>query len=476
MFSIRREITKKIEYISGMPDIYNIKRGLDIPVSGVADLSVKKVTGGPAAVCPCDFKGLTPRLLLKEGDRVLAGSPVVSDKNHPEILLTAPVSGQVKSIVRGDKRRLTAIVIEPDGKDLGVAFKKYDPAGMDDGQVRAALLESGLWPFLLQRPYGIVADPGVTPKGIFVSAFSTAPLAADTEFTLAADIRYIQAAVTALGRIAPVHISLPSQDSAFAGIQGAQKHIFKGKHPAGNVGVQISHISPIMKGDTVWTVCLEGLAAMGRLLLDGLYDVKRRVAVCGPAASNPAYVETLPGTPLSEFIEGPADGLRVISGSLLSGRDARSEPGMTEGANPSYPALTGYLGFYDNQVTVLKEGTEKELLGWMRPLRLNRFSADRTYFSWLFPRRRYAMDTNLHGGPRAFVMPDSYYSKVLPMDIYPVYLAKACLAGDIDKMEKFGIYEVLPEDLALCEFIDPSKNDIQDMIAKGIDLMLKEMT
>ena len=212
-----------------MPDIYNIKRGLDIPVSGVADLSVKKVTGGPAAVCPCEFKGLTPRLLLKEGDRVLAGSPVVSDKNHPEILLTAPVSGQVKSIVRGDKRKLAAIVIEPDGNDQGVAFKKYDPAGMDDGQVRAALLESGLWPFLLQRPYGIVADPGVTPKGIFVSAFSTAPLSADTEFTLAGDIQYIQAAVTALGKIAPLHLSLRSQDSAFAAIQGAQKHIFKGK-------------------------------------------------------------------------------------------------------------------------------------------------------------------------------------------------------------------------------------------------------
>ncbi|MBQ4189792.1 MAG: NADH:ubiquinone reductase (Na(+)-transporting) subunit A, partial [Bacteroidales bacterium] len=215
-------------------------------------------------------------------------------------------------------------------------------------------------------------------------------------------------------------------------------------------------------GDTVWTVCPDGLAAMGRLFLEGRYDVRRKVAVCGPAAKDPAYIEALPGMSFTQIADfcGAADGLRIISGDVLSGTDA------------------GCLGFFHNQVTIVKEGTEKELLGWMRPLRLNQFSVDRTYFHWclspLLKGRRYSLDTNLHGGPRAFVMSDSYYSRVLPMDIYPVYLAKACLAGDIDKMEKFGIYEVLPEDLALCEYIDPSKNDIQDIIAKGIDLMLKE--
>ena len=449
-----------------MPDIYKIKRGLDIPVSGNARLSVSKMAGGLVAVCPDNFKGLLPRLLVKEGDRVLAGSPVVSDKNHPEVLLTAPLSGTVSSIVRGEKRKLLAIVIVPDGLDGKAAFPKRDPSSLTDAQVREALLESGLWPFLVQRPYGTIANPSVTPKAIFVSMFSTAPLAADTEFTLAPDLTYIQAAVTALGTIAPVHLSVKSEDSAFAGIQGAFVHVFKGKHPAGNVGVQISHISPICKGDIVWTVSPEGLASIGRLLLEGCYDVRRKVAVCGPAAGDPAYVEALPGASLAQvagFGGGVPDGLRIVSGDLLSGT--------------SHPAATGRLGFFHNQVTVLKEGTSKELLGWMRPLRLNQFSADRTYFSWCLGKgRRYDMDTNLHGGPRAFVMPDSYYSKVLPMDIYPVYLVKACLAGDIDKMEKFGIYEVLPEDLALCEFIDPSKNYIQDIIAKGIDLMLKEMT
>ena len=445
-----------------MPDIYKIKRGLEIPLSGVAAASVRKVPGGTAAVCPDNFKGLVPRLLVKEGDPVLAGSPVISDKNNPAILLVSPVSGTVQGIVRGDKRKLLAVEIKPDGLGGATAFPKRDPSALSGTQVREALLESGLWPFLVQRPFGVVANPSLTPKAIFISAFSTAPLAADTEFTLASDIRYIQTAVTALGRIAPVHLSVSSANSVFAGIQGACIHIFQGKHPAGNVGVQISRISPILKGDTVWTVCPDGLAAMGRLFLEGRYDVRRKVAVCGPAAKDPAYIEALPGmsfTQIADFCGAP-DGLRIISGDVLSGTDA------------------GCLGFFHNQVTIVKEGTEKELLGWMRPLRLNQFSADRTYFHWclspLLKGRRYSLDTNLHGGPRAFVMSDSYYSRVLPMDIYPVYLAKACLAGDIDKMEKFGIYEVLPEDLALCEYIDPSKNDIQDIIAKGIDLMLKE--
>ena len=447
-----------------MPDIYKIKRGLDLPVDGSASRSVRKMAGGPAAVCPDNFKGLVPRLLVKEGDRVLAGSPVVSDKNHPEILLTSPVSGMVSGIVRGDRRKLLAVVIEPDGQDGRTVFPKRDLSSMDGAAVREALLESGLWQFLMQRPYGVVASPDVTPKAIFVSAFSSAPLAADTEFTLASETGFIQAAVTALGKIAPVHLSVKDEASAFASIQGASIHVFKGRHPAGNVGVQISHVSPILKGDIVWTICLEGLAAIGRLLLEGRYDVRRKVAVCGPAAASPAYVEALPGMSMTQIAEfcGAGDGLRIISGDILSGQTVGPE---------------GFLGFFHNQITIVKEGTDKELLGWMRPLRLNQFSADRCYFSWCLGRgRRYNMDTNLHGGPRAFVMSDSYYSRVLPMDIYPVYLVKACLAGEIEKMEKFGIYEVLPEDLALCEFVDPSKNYIQDIIAKGIDLMLKEMT
>ena len=448
-----------------MSETIVLKRGLDIPVSGCASpLVSKSMSPAVVAVEPVCVKGLLPRLLVKEGDRVLCGSPVIADKNNPDILLTAPASGTVQAVVRGEKRKLLAVLIATDDKQENVDFGAKDPAALSADEVKAALLKSGLWPFLVQRPYGILADPAAAPKAIFVSAFNTAPLAADTEFTLGGELAAIQKGVDALARIAPVHVSVNAAvDSVFARLGGCTLHSFKGKHPAGTVGVQISHISPIMKGETVWTVSLQALAAIGKLFAKGRYDVRRKVAVTGPAAIEPSYVETLPGTPMKDFaaFSGNTPELdRFISGDLLTGRNV--------GEN-------GYLGWQDDQVTVIREGTDKELLGWIRPFRFNQFSNDRSYFSWLLPCHKWDMDTNLHGGPRPFLMNDNYYSKVLPMDIYPVFLAKACLAGDIEKMEKFGIYEVLPEDLALCEFVDPSKNYIQDIIARGIDLMLKEM-
>ena len=435
-----------------------LKKGLDIPVSGCAELVVSKsMQPSVVAVQPDGIKGLLPRLLVKEGDRMLCGSPVIADKKNPEILLTAPASGTVKEIVRGEKRKLLAVLIEVDDCQEYVQF--------DTSDVKTALMQSGLWSLLVQRPYGVLADPALTPKGIFISAFSTAPLAADTEFTLGGEVQNIQKGIDALATLAPVHVSLDGsrKDSAFCRLTGCTLHTFKGKHPAGNVGVQISHISPILKGETVWTLPLHGLAAIGKLFATGRYDVRRLVAVCGPAAIEPSYVETVPGTPVSCFAPfyGNTPELdRFVSGNLLSGSNVGAD---------------GYLGWADDQFTIIHEGTEEELLGWIRPIRWNRFSTDRSYFSWLMPWRKYDMDTNLHGGPRPFLMNDGYYAKVLPMDIYPVYLAKACLAGEIEKMEKFGIYEVLPEDLATCEFVDPSKIYIQDCIAKGIDLMLKEM-
>ncbi len=447
-----------------------LKKGLNIPISGEAELNVSKsIAPGIVAVKPTDFKGLLPRILVKEGDSVLCGSPVIADKKNPDILLTSPVSGTVKSLVRGEKRKLLAILIEADGKQQSVNFGAKDPLSMDAAQISAALLESGLWPWLVQRPYGVIADPNVKPDAIFVSAFNTAPLAADSEFCFASEFKAIQLGVNALSKLTDggVYVSVPAKGSEFERLANAKVYKLKGKHPAGNVGVQISNIRPIVKGETVWTISLLGLAAIGKLFLTGRYDLRRKVAVTGPMAIEPAYVEAFPGTPLKEFAPfygGHAEGIRFINGDVLSG--------ITE-------SVEGYLGFFNNQLTLIKEGTEQELLGWIRPLRYKQFSNDRSYFSWLIdwllPKRRYDMTTNLHGGPRAFLMNDGYYAKVLPMDIYPVYLAKACLAGNIDKMEQHGIYEVLPEDLAVCEFIDPSKNNIQDMIAKGIDLMIKEM-
>ena len=452
-----------------MSQTFVLKRGLNIPVSGEAQLHVSKtIAPGIVAVQPTDFKGFLPRLLVKEGDPVRCGSPVMADKKNAEILLASPVSGTVKAIVRGEKRKLLAVLIEADDRQDSVDFGVRDASALDAGQVREALLQSGLWPFLVQRPYGIVANPDIRPRDIFISTFSTAPLAADSHLCFAGDLQAAQAGVEALAKLTDgkVHLGLDANDAdaPFAGIRGAELHRFAGKHPAGNVGVQISHIAPIRKEDTVWTVCPAGLVAIGKLFTTGRYDVRRKVAVAGPMAIEPAYIDTLPGMPMKEIAgflgNTPAEELRVVSGDVLSGRSVGPD---------------GYLGFFDNQITVLREGTDKELLGWIRPFRFNQFSADRSYFSRLLPKKKYAMDTNLHGGARAFLMNDGYYAKVLPMDIYPIYLAKACLAGEIEKMEKFGIYEVLPEDLATCEFVDPSKNNIQDMIEQGIDLMLKEM-
>ena len=452
-----------------MSQNFVLKKGLNIPVSGEAELRVSKtIAPGIVAVQPTDFKGFLPRLLVKEGDSVLCGSPVMADKKNADILLTSPVSGKVKEIVRGEKRKLLAVLIEADASQQCVDFGVRDAAKLDAAQVKQALLQSGLWPWLVQRPYGIIANPDVRPRDIFVSTFSTAPLAADAAFCFGSELAAAQAGVYALSKLTDgkVHLGLDGNGgtSPFAGLRGAELHSFRGQHPAGNVGVQISHIAPIRKQDTVWTVSLAGLVAIGKLFTTGRYDVRRKVAVAGPMAMSPAYIETVPCMPIREiaFFCGntPADTLRIISGDVLSGKTVGPD---------------GYLGFFDNLVSILHEGREQELLGWINPVRAHQFSADRSYFSWLMPKKKYAMDTNLHGGARAFLMNDGYYARVLPMDIYPVFLAKACLAGDIEKMERFGIYEVLPEDLATCEFVDPSKNNIQEMIEQGIDLMLKEM-
>lgn len=448
-----------------MSNNIDLKKGLDIPISGKADLETREtIVPDVIAIQPSDFKGLNARLLVKEGDRVLAGSPVLADKKATDILVTAPVSGTVEQVVRGDKRKLLAVLIKAD-KDQ--EYLDFDAKATSAEEVKSALLKSGLWAGMIQRPYGILADPTATPKAIFVSTFSTAPLAADTEYTLGNEIEALQAGVNALLKIAKVYIGVSSSNSKFSALKGTETYVFSGKHPAGNVGVQISHISPIRKEETVWTVSMPVLAAIGKLFKSGRCDLRRKVAVAGPAAQKPSYVETLPGMPMkavAKFYGASAEGLRIISGDVLSGKNV--------GEN-------GYLGFFDSTVTILKEGTEQELLGWAKPLRTSQYSCDHSYFNWclgwLKPGRKYDMDTNLHGGPRAFVMSDAYYAKVLPMDIYPLYLIKACLAGDIEKMEKYGIYEVLPEDLALCEYIDPSKSYIQDIIQKGIDLMLKEM-
>ena len=451
-----------------MSNNINLKQGLNIPISGTAAQKTRKdVAGTVVAIKPTDFKGLLPKLLVKEGDRVLAGSPVLADKVSQDILFTSPVSGTVESVVRGEKRKLLEVRIKADKTTEYVDFGTRKVNELSAEQVREALLQSGLWPSFIQRPYGIVADPQIKPKAIFVSAFATAPLAADIDYTLRDEFDNIQTGVNAVAKLTDggVHFSLNGVNfngTPLHKIENVIHHTFTGKHPAGNVGVQIHHISPVSKGETVWTISPMMLAAIGKLFNTGKYDVSRKVAVTGPKAIDPAYVTAFPGmsmTDIADFYDNSANDIRFISGDVLTGTNVGAE---------------GFLGFCDNQVTLIKEGNEYEMFGWAKPFRTNLFSASRTYFSWLTPNKKYDMDTNLHGGPRAFVMSD-LYGKVLPMDLYPVHLVKACLAGDIDKMEKFGIYEVIEEDLALCEYVCPSKIEIQSILSDGINLMLKEM-
>ena len=444
-----------------------LKKGLDLPISGEAAQNTKKViVPDVVAVKPTDFRSLVPKLLVREGDKVLAGTPVLADKMSQNILFASPVSGTVAEVVRGEKRKLLEVRIKADAEQEYVDYGVKKVADMTAEQIKEALLAAGLWPALTQRPYGIIANPEVKPKAIFVSAFSTAPLAASPEYALRDDLEHIQTAINALGKLTDggVHFSLNSANysgTPFHRIENVIPHTFTGKHPAGNVGVQIHHISPIRKGETVWTVSLLMLAAIGKLFNTGKYDVRRKIAVTGPKAINPAYVEGYPGIAIKDVAEfyNASENLRFVSGDVLTGTNVGAD---------------GYLGFFDNQITILEEGDKYELLGWAKPVRCKLFSASRTYFSWLTPNKKYDMDTNLHGGPRAFVVND-VYGKVLPMNLFPVHLLKACLANDIDGMEKFGIYEVLEEDLALCEYVDPSKIYIQQIITDGIALMLKEM-
>ena len=448
-----------------MSDQIRLKKGLDLPSAGAALCEVtRRVAPGLVAVKPTDFRGMVPRLLVKEGDPVKAGTPLFADKKNTAMVFCSPVSGTVEAVVRGDKRKLLAVTVKADGKNESVRFDVPKISSLDKKGMTDLLLQCGLWPCLKQRPYGTVADPEAEPKAIFISGMNTAPLGADRDFTLKDEMAAVQAGIDALGRLTKggVHFSLSAKNyagSEFHKLTGVIFHQFEGPHPAGNVGVQINHISPINKGEVVWTVDLPLVAVIGRLFLKGIYDDRRIIAVAGPAAVNPSYAEVPAGVCMKDLSAFFGEGdVRVVSGDVLSGEAVGAD---------------GFLGFYDDQVSLLKEGNYYEMFGWINPFRSKKFSVSRAYPAFL-RHKKYDMDTNENGGERPFLMND-VYGKVLPMDIYPLYLFKACLAGDLDKMEQLGIYEVIEEDVALCEYVCPSKIAIQDIVRKGIELMMKEM-
>ncbi len=462
-----------------MSNVINLKKGLDIRLAGETEKRIGEVQASAVyAISPLEYGNVVPKLLVKVDDAVEAGSPLFFDKNMPEVIFTSPVSGHVTAVNRGEKRKILSIEVEADQEQVYRNFS-VDLANMSRQNVIDTLLQSGLWPTIIQRPYGIIAKPTDTPKSIFISGFDSAPLATDMNFALQDEVANVQKGIEVLGKLTngKVHLGLKAgEDSLFSKIAGAEIHLFKGPHPAGNVGIQIHHIDPINKGDVVWTADIQNVAIIGRLFNTGHIDMTKTIAVAGSKVKSPCYAKVLVGTKFSSILgskEQNEQGLgkietgngacRIINGNVLSGTAAELD--------------TASVGMYTKQISVIPEGDKYELFGWMMP-RFNKFSVSHSYFSWIInrlcPKKKYDIDTNLNGGKRAMIV-TGLYEDYLPMDIYPMYLIKAALAGDIDKMEDLGIYEVVAEDLALCEFVDPSKTDIQAIIQDGINLMIKEL-
>ena len=450
-----------------MSSSIKLKRGLDIRISGTAEkILVPDIQSTLYGVKPVDFPGLTPRLDVKPGDKVLAGSPLFHDKLHPEIKFVSPVSGNVLLVTRGDRRKLLEIVVERKGDEF-TSFGKGDPSVMSREKIQSLLLDSGLWPAIRQRPYHIIARPTDVPKSIFISGFDSSPLGPDYNFIIDnSSSGFFRSGINALRRLTDgkINLVLNSREDAsetLKNITGVDISYFSGPHPAGNVGVHIHHLDPINKGDIVWVVNLQDVLAIGRLFEEGIYLHERIVALTGSEVIKPQYYRVRSGASIAGMVKDniKPGNLRYISGNVLTG--TRIEP-------------DGHIGYYDSQITIIPEGNYYEFFGWIKP-GINKFSFSRTFLSSFIPRKSYKLDTNIHGGERAFVM-TGQYEKVVPMDIYPMQLLKAILAEDIDLMENLGIYEIAEEDFALCEFICPSKIEIQSIVRKGLDLMVREMS
>ena len=448
-----------------MANLIKLRKGLDINLKGKAAAEVVAVKEpGFYALCPDDFTGVTPKVVVKEQEYVMAGGPLFIDKNHPEVQFVSPVSGVVTSVERGARRKVLSITVEAAQEQDYEEFGKEDVSKMDAVSVKAALLKSGMFAFIKQRPYDIVADPTVAPRAIFVSAFDKNPLAPDFELALKGEEANFQTGLDALAKIAKTYLSISVNQKAAALTQAKNVTltVFDGPHPAGNVGVQINNIAPINKGETVWTIDPQAVIFIGRLFNTGHVDLTRLVAVTGSEVKKPSYCKLKVGALLTNVFAGNVStdkNLRYISGNVLTGKQITAN---------------GFLGAFHSQVTVIPEGDDvHEMLGWIMP-RFDQFSTSHSYFSWLMGKKEYTLDARVKGGERHMIMSNEY-DRVLPMDIMPEYLIKAIIAGDIDRMEALGIYEVAPEDFALCEFVCSSKMELQRIVREGLDMLRREM-
>ncbi len=445
----------------------SVRKGLDINLKGEAE-KILAESKDPQfiAIKPTDFSGLVPKLLVKEGDTVKCGSPVFCDKYNDQINYVSPISGKVQEIVRGEKRRILAVTIESDGKMDQLTLKPKDLAKLDANEVKSELMTAGLWPFFRMRPIDIVAIPSDTPKSIFISGFDSHPLAPDFDFIMKDKSAEFNAGLEVISKLTSGNINLQLRSDAsevFTKATNVVINTVSGPHPAGNVGVQIHEIDTLNKGEVVWYINPQDVMVIGRYALTGAYDVSKVIAVGGSNISERKYYKTISGAPVKSILNEKAidDNSRIISGNVLTGDRVD---------------LDGFLGFYHHQISVIPEGnTYKFFLkdGWLSP-GFNSFSASRAYPSWLMPKsKNYNIDTNLNGEERAFVV-SGQYEKVFPFDIYPVQLLKSIITNDIEKMENLGIYEVSPEDFALCEFVCTSKVNLQKIVRDGLDLIYKE--
>lgn len=447
-----------------MANRINIKKGLQIPLLGAPEEIFRgTVKSEFVRICPEDFHGIIPKLTVKVDDAVKAGTPLFYEKNHPDMFFASPVSGVVTAIERGEKRRILRIVIKADSNEQYEDFGARQVASLSEDEVKKSILNAGIWFLIKQRPYDVVASPDKKPRDIFVTGFDTAPLAPSTDFILKDREADLQTGLDALAKLTTgkVYLSV-SAKTTLKGLREAKNVIlteFNGPHPAGNVGVQINHIKPVNRGETVWTLNATDVAIIGRLFNKGITDLTRTVALTGSEVKQRGYYNMIMGTELKSIFSGNVTegiSLRYISGNPLTGHKIDSD---------------GELRAYDSQVTVIPEGDDiHEAFGWAS-LSPKRYSAGATYLPF---HKKFRLDARLMGGPRAIIVSNEY-DKVFPMDIYPEQLIKAIIAFNIDKMEQLGIYEVAPEDFALCEFVDTSKLELQRIVRTGLDLLRKEM-
>jgi Na+-transporting NADH:ubiquinone oxidoreductase subunit A len=451
-----------------MSKAITIRKGLNIRLIGEAE-KVLSPTPAPTSfsIQPADFHGVIPRLSIKEGDKVQAGDPLFRDKYNENILFCSPCSGVVTSVLRGEKRRILEIKLKPDPETSYKHLKTINTGSANRKEVLDTMLASGLWPFIRQRPFSVMADPNTTPKAIFISGFDSAPLAPDFDFVLHNRDQEFQDGLNALTKLTTgkVYLTLKhgnAHDNALKNAKGIEINTIKGPHPAGNVGVQIHHTMPVNKGDVIWYVHVQDVALIGRILTSGKFDTSRLIAVTGSEVKNPKYVKLPVGASVTEVLQGNISNskVRVISGNPLTGLQIPED---------------GHVRFYQHQITVLPEITDDQFLitkGWLAP-GFDKFSASRTFPTWLMPGKKYRLNTGNNGEKRAFVI-SGQYEQVFPFDIFPVHLLKACITHDLDGMERLGIYEVDPEDFALCEYVCTSKINSQEIVREALDLVRKE--